>query len=256
MQRGDLASVRINFERANGQRLPKDAHIRLRSRGWAWKVALRDFEVIHGFSRIVRLVPDKLHTAKAIELEIGKGRGEFLCKLVEDLIILYRDIHKEKQISADNYPEQRLPHEMDETLNKPIAHNASLGETIDEYLHLLRSVKESLNDPEGAYEDRARSFVQMSDDLLQVCHIFLDFIHPVWITVRRTGVFDNQLIASLKVRCDTKLMQCYNKLCLEYSWLETRSKAEAATRAGNESPRAVLRAKAELGQIRTEMDGI
>ena len=66
---------------------------------WLWNVDLDSFEAIHGLSRIVKLIPDKLATAIQISLENlpdPKDDGSFLIVLVIDLLKFYQDlIHKQ-----------------------------------------------------------------------------------------------------------------------------------------------------------------
>ena len=61
-------------------------------RNWRWELRLKNFEVVHGLSRIVRLLPDKIATALAIRRENHYGEdGTFLIKLVEDLARLFEE---------------------------------------------------------------------------------------------------------------------------------------------------------------------
>ena len=56
---------------------------------------LESFEAIHGMSRIVKLIPDKLATAIAInreELSDPEDDGSFLVNLVTKLMIFYKDL--------------------------------------------------------------------------------------------------------------------------------------------------------------------
>jgi hypothetical protein len=53
-------------------------------------VTVRSFEVVHGISRVVKLLPDKLATAISVcseELHRPRDNGAFLIRIVEDLVI-------------------------------------------------------------------------------------------------------------------------------------------------------------------------
>jgi hypothetical protein len=60
---------------------------------WIWELDLTSFEPIHGMSRIVKLVPDKLATAIAINkenLKDPKDDGSFLIDLLLKLLEFYQ----------------------------------------------------------------------------------------------------------------------------------------------------------------------
>jgi hypothetical protein len=61
---------------------------------WKWTISLRSFEPIHGMSRVVKLVGDKLGTAidfNSENLPDPKEDGTFFVDLVLDLCKFYRD---------------------------------------------------------------------------------------------------------------------------------------------------------------------
>jgi len=60
---------------------------------WIWVVDLKSFEPVHGLSRVVRLIPDKLATAIEINkenLDDPKDDGSFLVDLVTKLLKYYQ----------------------------------------------------------------------------------------------------------------------------------------------------------------------
>jgi hypothetical protein len=70
---------------------------------WKLTLDLKSFEVMHGLSRVVLMVPDKIATA----IEINKENlpdpddGTFLIGLVEDLVVFYKD-KLSRDVSEDN----------------------------------------------------------------------------------------------------------------------------------------------------------
>ena len=62
-------------------------------RNWKWLLNLKSFESVHGMSRVVLLIPDKLATAIAIFKENlpDPDSGAFLVVLVIDLVKFYID---------------------------------------------------------------------------------------------------------------------------------------------------------------------
>ncbi len=70
---------------------------------WKLTLDLKSFEVMHGLSRVVLLVPDKIATAIEINKEDlpDPDDGTFLIGLVEDLVIFYKD-KLSRDVSEDN----------------------------------------------------------------------------------------------------------------------------------------------------------
>ena len=62
-------------------------------RTWKLSLNLESFEVIHGLSRIVLLLPDKIATAIAINKEVlpDPDDGTYLIQLVVNLLKFYQD---------------------------------------------------------------------------------------------------------------------------------------------------------------------
>ena len=60
---------------------------------WIWILDLKSFEPVHGLSRIVKLIPDKLWTAIEInkeKLQDPKDDGSFLIDLLIELLLFYQ----------------------------------------------------------------------------------------------------------------------------------------------------------------------
>ena len=61
---------------------------------WLWLVNLKSFEPVHGLSRVIRLIPDKLATAILIRkenLSSSNEDGLFLIDLVLELTTVYKE---------------------------------------------------------------------------------------------------------------------------------------------------------------------
>jgi hypothetical protein len=74
---------------------------------WMWFLNLESFEAVHGMSRIVKLIPDKLATAIAInreELTDPEDDGSFLVNLVTKLMIFYKDLVRKHDSKNANLP--------------------------------------------------------------------------------------------------------------------------------------------------------
>ena len=80
---------------------------------WKLTLDLKSFEVMHGLSRVVLLVPDKIATAIEINKEDlpDPDDGTFLIGLVEDLVVFYkgklsRDVSEDNNKNFDSRIEQ------------------------------------------------------------------------------------------------------------------------------------------------------
>ena len=69
-----------------------------------WCLDLVSFEAVHGISRVLRLIPDKLATSLAINKENlpDPDDGGFLIVLVSDLLDHYIKITVEREIRYGN----------------------------------------------------------------------------------------------------------------------------------------------------------
>ena len=73
--------------------------LQLPQRTWRWKVNLQMFEALHGMSRVVRLIPDKLVTVQEICKLHEPTESLFLIELILDLDKRYALMASEKKIS-------------------------------------------------------------------------------------------------------------------------------------------------------------
>jgi hypothetical protein len=80
---------------------------------WKLTLDLKSFEVMHGLSRVVLMVPDKIATAIEINKEDlpDPDDGTFLIGLVEDLVVFYkgklfRDVSEDNNENFDSRIEQ------------------------------------------------------------------------------------------------------------------------------------------------------
>ena len=110
-------SVAVCFAKIENHRngeifVPRSAVVQLPSRNIEagrklWFLELSLFEPVHGISRVLRLIPDKLATALAINdenLPNHQDDGGFLIDLVLQLEKLYQKITAEKEMSNQNKP--------------------------------------------------------------------------------------------------------------------------------------------------------
>jgi len=193
----------------DGRKIPR-AVIKFPQRSWAWIISLIDFEVIHGLSRLVRLLPDKLVTSRAVRLERGNQEDNFLISLVQQLLNRYIALHREKE---DEDP-------LRYAVERPYEDEFDLGETMLDLSHRLDNVSQKLNQEDlGEYDHEALELIKMANDLLLACTAFLSYAHPICVGTLGRDDFDPVLIAVAKNSSLLKLTSLQTKLIDEFEQL-------------------------------------
>lgn len=215
--------VLVRFDYCTEQEASKviRASIFYPERNWKWELRLENFEVIHGLYRTVMLLPDKLTTALAIKMERHHDEdGAFLIRLVENLATFYSSKHQETMASLDlAMPEQFQTFEIEigEGEIDTEADLTDLGSVLNTFKVALGDLITELHQgTHWRYFSDSRNLIMLADDILLVSKIFLDLIHPVWIGVRRNGIFDNEKIQELKTQCESNLNALNGKLLDEF----------------------------------------
>lgn len=225
--------VRVVFNCAplvNGETVPIRAV--LLCRRWTWVLTLSNFEVVHALSRIVRLLPDKLATARAIRFghtPLASDDGSFLIKLVRDLAEKYLTIHRTASAAFPSVAVLDGELEFSACFGcaaNPERDSAPLSDADDElaleavmvrYVELLSKVQEALETENKIdFDNHALDLIDMSDDILIACQVFLDFVHPVWIKIRRDQAVDDEMVEEVRVRCERRLVELDGKLCADF----------------------------------------
>ena len=186
--RGRVVSVNsiVTYVRDNGDR-------------WEWNLSLKSFEPVHGMSRVVLLVPDKLRTATAINAEQDlDDDGRFLVDLILKLCFFYRDqVESRKEAEAASLESRRssadraneLPMEFLLGGIDEIGGGLDFSESIAALIRGLEEFKTLLEQR----ADQQRLFnacdviLELSVDLFACSQAFLCFNHPIWIQVSRSG---------------------------------------------------------------------
>ena len=73
---------------------------------------------------------------------------------------------------------------------------------------------------------KAKSICEKSDEILAACHVFMDFIHPIWINIQRSNKIDEELVRQLSRKLDEKLEANKGKLVKEYEALVEKHNLE------------------------------
>ena len=167
----------------------------LPQRGWRWRVRLDAFEPLHGMSRVVRLVPDKIATALAI-LKEGPERyvndAVYLIELVCNLAGLYEGLAFQKFVKEHDLPqftgipltvcgnEQLDPDELD--LEPDDA--TDFCDVVNEFRHALADLMDCMRDrhpPDGIID----KVLDLCDGIQAATETFCKFVHPAFIACNR-----------------------------------------------------------------------
>ena len=146
------------------------------------EISLKNFEEIHGLSRVLLLLPDKCATAIAINNEDlpPPDNGDFLLQLVKDLLLFY---------SAEQFKK-----------NETKGFVESIEELICQIEHLMTFLKERQS-PELILET-TKLFLHKCDKVYLAVLFYLDFVHPELLAIQRgksTAVSSQELFTTSKI---------------------------------------------------------
>ena len=211
---------------------------------WLWTVNLLSFESVHGISRVVKLLPDKLATAIAINKENlpdPKDDGTFMIVLVIDLLKFYQELDLGQSLrttdGASNVDVQPLPENELEVINETVQSlttneelrnlktlsienlksSFNFQQILEKLSNQLKSFKGILSarlEPE--FENFSLSILSFCEDILAACHIYMDFVHPVILEIKRRGRIEEELVEQLKSNLTRKLNENNRKLTNEF----------------------------------------
>lgn len=195
---------------------------------WKFKVIQQDFEVIHGLSRIVKLIPDKLITALSIcrlELPDPKDNGSYLINLIIELLEHYKNVHIKSinkfQSVADTRPIiNRITGKFPINIIPSDYNNldcTSIEKTVTTLKSKLQNIRVCLENRDYVkYNSEAQDILCLSQLIELWAQIFLDFIHPIIISIRRNQ-FTTILYSSIKLKTSEKLENLFHTLTNEYN---------------------------------------
>ena len=164
---------------------------------------MKSFEPVHGMSRVAKLIPDKLATAIKInqgEPENPEEDGSFMIDLVKSLLAFYRDqVAKTEEESRGSEANSRI--------------FVSSAEDDKDFLQVLKQLSDSLDSMKQSLKRRQRDeinktaneIVEMTDDILTCCYIYMDFVFPVWINVQKNGEKNTEFVKKSKLKLKERL---------------------------------------------------
>lgn len=181
---------------------------------WTWRVNKKSFELIHGMFRTVKLIPDKLATARAIAQEKdwvanSKTNHHFLIDLIISLI---EDNYLglcDKLLVADSFAPSSEHHHIslktllcgypDLDLVQPDdCQQKNLEQCVTDLVDHLKTVRASTS--LESFDENCPAVLKIADGFLAGCQAYLQFVHPVIIYVQRLQEFDDHLATKHQLR--------------------------------------------------------
>jgi len=167
---------------------------------WKLSLDLKSFEVMHGISRIVKLLPDKMATAMAIQNARlpGDDDGHFLIDLMIELVQFYRGIlpaifPTDYSILNDCDVEERY---YSMGCRQPFVEpyiTKDLSTVLRELQTQLETIKSALISRNSTKALSAMDKLTYDiDDLLVLSYFYMDFVHPVFLAHQRGSVLNTK----------------------------------------------------------------
>lgn len=156
---------------------------------FGWHLSERQFEVIHGLSRLVNLIPNQLANARELresrQWEQANGCLEFLLRLLR----FYRsllDLHGEEQLNDDSDQGFDIELNADEMNLLESTRGLDLLET----LNLLDACIQGLRNigSQDEFLNQASDLVALADWVRLTANIYVIFAYPLLLWSRRPGV--------------------------------------------------------------------
>ena len=229
-----VIKVSVQYDSLNDGRMEATAaFISLRppnsSGEWRWDVGLSSFEEIHGLSRIVLLLPDKLATAIAINQEKNirfYEDGSYYLTLVTNLLSFYQGVIHPQQVPHLN-PDGPLHGVTTFNLGASSTlfydqNQALVQHSLAETFFRLNTALEVMIDllvsqrPKNELVAEALSIISQAENLLVLCHVYMDFAYKVLLDIRRKNHLDFGTFFNYRTRAKAKISSLRLKLRNEF----------------------------------------
>lgn len=178
-----------------------------------WRLSEAQFEEVHGLSRVVRLIPDKLVTTFFLHKEVPENpdpryNKDFLIELVENLLVHYEEVNRRRDpasleniLNEDPSLEVRIGNDLlEDTRAIALPQTATLLKTV------LQTIKDYIRvEAEVDYWEMTNEIAKIADKVREACDAYLDVVHPTLIRSRRLIRPDEATVDELMYRLQEKL---------------------------------------------------
>lgn len=150
---------------------------------FAWLLSERQFEAIHGLSRVVNLFPNQLKAARELRRVGDPSRGDRCLDFLLGTLRFYRslvDLQLEESRDDESFDVELTSNELEileSTRGLSLLEAINLLETT--LLHTFQA------DTQVAFLDQAADLIMLADYVRVACNVYLRFAHPLLIWSRR-----------------------------------------------------------------------
>ena len=181
-----------------------------------WRLSEAQFEEVHGLSRVVRLIPDKLATTFYLHKEMPENPDpqydkNFLIELVEKLLVHYEEVGQRRDLAALNNIANEEP-SLEVKIGNDLLENTqaiALPQTATLLKTVLQTIKDYIQiETEVDYWEMTDEIVKIADKVREACDAYLDVVHPILISSRRAirpgEATVDELMYKLQEKLETK----------------------------------------------------
>jgi hypothetical protein len=195
---------------------------------WRWEVSHASYEYVHGLSRVVLLVPDKMRTAVSINLENlkdPKDDGSFMVDLVLNFAKFFRNMvesRREVEVRELSIRKRRVfwdePGADLEVGHHPPTEEEGEGgldfeQTLLTFWLALLKFRALLVRRAGREKLEAgdHELFDLATDLLACCKAYLHYLHPLWLELNRNRK-EAEEEETLRANATAKLKGCKQQM--------------------------------------------
>ena len=199
-----------------------------------WIVSARNFEEVHGLSRVVGLIPDKF----AVTFQVINSRqpadaefdGAFFVNLVTNLCSRYLTLISQREpddplCSENKCRVFRFDVDVDSAVHDGFQEVVGVGNNVRLSLYstfdLLRSrlnaaAQLARNNLECDFYVECERVVRLADSILALCTIYLNFVHPLLVSSARVRPMEQQVVQEKQRLTSHLLLSTNRKLTEEF----------------------------------------
>ena len=164
----------------------------IKNKGLCWLVGCIHFEEIHGISRVVDMIPEKVVTSMIIHQEYPKG-DPFLLKLALELLYHYERLAKSKHFEV-HIGTRKDPLRVVLNIDGPGQDQVNCRAHFEvgilgSICWLINSIENLVTllecDNKDGYWSKAKELIDFGDTIREQCTVYLSFAHRVTIVSRR-----------------------------------------------------------------------
>jgi hypothetical protein len=190
---------------------------------WLWTVSTSNFEEIHGMSRVLALMPEKLETSRELfEEEVVSDPGfpiRLLCGLAHQFASVALGKIAEDQLIRDcsqqegwKYNIRSTDFQWDAGHPYPLD-SGSLNDVFLQVIELLTECESLCNAHRAdAFREKAKEALELGKATAEACAVYLKVIHPALINLNKNNQLDWNVMETAETRLKAEVAHIKNKM--------------------------------------------